>query len=190
MQILSNLPKIFFLGLLAVICLLGTSRVNAPLENNYAEIKQVSMPKIDAKQIACMAKNIYYEAGHESIDGQAAVARVVLNRVRHGFGNNPCQVVYQKTTIEDKIICQFSWVCENKGEPVNNYRYRQAQQVAYDVMVNNRYADIVPNSTLFFHNTSVNPLWPYSHVATIGNHVFYSKVKKVSPKKSKPKKLK
>jgi spore germination cell wall hydrolase CwlJ-like protein len=43
--------------------------LNAPLENKYTEIKQVSLPKIDAKQIACMAKNIYYEAGHESIAG-------------------------------------------------------------------------------------------------------------------------
>jgi spore germination cell wall hydrolase CwlJ-like protein len=179
-----------FLGLIAVICLLGTSKVNAPPANNYGEQAQISLTKIDAKQIACMAKNIYYEAGHESIDGQAAVARVVLNRVRHGFGSNPCQVVYQRTTIQDKIICQFSWVCEGKGEPVNNQRYQQAKQVAYDVMVNNRYVDVVPNSTLFFHNTSVNPIWPYYHVATIGNHVFYSKVKRIAPKKTKPKKLK
>lgn len=188
MQILSN-PKIFLLGLITICCLFGTSTVNVSSQET-PKMTQVSMPKIDAKQIACMAKNIYYEAGHESIAGQAAVARVVLNRVRHGFGNNPCQVVYQKTTIQDKIICQFSWVCEGKGEPVNNYRYQQAKQVAYDVMVNNRYSDVVPNSTLFFHNTSVDPVWPYHHVATIGNHVFYSKVKKVSPKKSKPKKSK
>jgi spore germination cell wall hydrolase CwlJ-like protein len=111
MQILSNLPKLFVLGLITIICLFSTTALNSH-SNETVQISTVSLPKIDAKQIACMAKNIYYEAGHESLDGQAAVARVVLNRVRHGFGNNPCQVVYQKTTIEDKIICQFSWVCE------------------------------------------------------------------------------
>ena len=55
---------------------------------------------IDPKQITCMAKNIFYEAGAESTLGQAAVARVVMNRVAHGFGKNPCQVIYQTNMIE------------------------------------------------------------------------------------------
>ena len=177
MQILSN-PKIFLLGLITICCLFGTSTVKVSSQET-PKMTQVSMPKIDAKQIACMAKNIYYEAGHESIAGQAAVARVVLNRVRHGFGNNPCQVVYQKTTIQDKIICQFSWVCEGKGDPnKNSYRYKVAEQVAYEVMYLGMHKEVVPKSALFFHSINVDPLWPYKKVATIGSHVFYSKIKK------------
>ena len=145
---------------------------------------------IDPKQLHCMAKNIFYEAGGESIKGQAAVARVVLNRVAHGFANTPCGVIYQAKTIDDVKICQFSWVCENKGEPnKNSYRYKIAQQVAYDVMANNKHQDVIPNSVLFFHNLSVTPLWPYAEVTRIGNHIFYSKVKKKNlkpKKKSKP----
>jgi len=34
------------------------------------------------------------------------------------------------------------------------------------------------NSALFFHNLTVDPLWPYKQVAKIGNHIFYSKHKK------------
>ena len=107
---------------------------------------------VDPKQLACMAKNIFYEAGHESIMGQAAVARVVLNRVSHGFARNPCAVVYQAHTvdrvIDDEIVkvklCQFSWVCEGKGEPnKNSQRYKQAYQVAYDVMANDAYSEVV-----------------------------------------------
>jgi spore germination cell wall hydrolase CwlJ-like protein len=135
--------------------------------------------KIDAKQLACMAKNIFYEAGSESIKGQAAVARVVMNRVNYGFAKNPCNVVYQKITVEDKIVCQFSWVCEGKGEPnKNSYRYKVAEQVAYEVMYLGMHKDVVPKSTLFFHSIAVDPLWPYKKVATIGSHVFYSKSKK------------
>lgn len=146
---------------------------------------------VDPKQVACMAKNIFYEAGHESIMGQAAVARVVLNRVNHGFARNPCAVVYQAhtvdKTIDDEIVkvkqCQFSWVCENKGEPnVNSQRYKQAYQVAYDVMAKDAYSDVVPKSALFFHNLQVDPLWPYKQVAKIGNHIFYSKQKKSAQK--------
>lgn len=145
--------------------------------------KQVN---IDAKQLHCMAKNIFYEAGSESINGQAAVARVVLNRVAHGFSKSVCGVVYQSTTVNENKVCQFSWVCENKPDPKHNdYRYLVAKQVAYDVMVENKYKDVLPKSALFFHNLNVNPLWPHAQVAKIGNHVFYerSKKKRIVPKR-------
>jgi spore germination cell wall hydrolase CwlJ-like protein len=146
---------------------------------------------VDPKQLSCMAKNIFYEAGHESIMGQAAVARVVLNRVNHGFAKTPCAVVYQSHMIEKVVddeavkvkLCQFSWVCEGKGEPnTNSQRYKQAYQVAYDVMAKDAYNDVVPKSALFFHNLHVDPLWPYKQVARIGNHIFYSKHKKSTQK--------
>ena len=142
---------------------------------------------IDPKQLACMAKNIFYEAGSESILGQAAVARVVMNRVSHGFAHTPCAVIYQSHIVEKVVddeaikvkLCQFSWVCEGKGEPnKNSQRYKIAQQVAYDVMANDAYTDVLPKSALFFHNLTVDPLWPYKQVAKIGNHIFYSKHKK------------
>ena len=148
---------------------------------------------IDPKQITCMAKNIFYEAGAESTLGQAAVARVVMNRVAHGFGKNPCQVIYQinmieRPTDEGEIakfrLCQFSWVCEDKPEPSKtNPAYIQANQVAYDVLVNDAYKEVVPKSTLFFHNIYVDPMWPYKQVIKIGNHVFYSKSTKQSDTK-------
>ncbi len=155
------------------------------------EPEEVVAKVVDPKQLACMAKNIFYEAGHESIMGQAAVARVVLNRVNHGFAKTPCAVVYQSHMVEKIIddeavkvkMCQFSWVCEGKGEPnKNSQRYKQAYQVAYDVMANDAYHDVLPKSALFFHNLTVDPLWPYKQVAKIGNHIFYSKHKK--PKNS------
>jgi spore germination cell wall hydrolase CwlJ-like protein len=149
--------------------------------------EQVVSKVVDPKQLACMAKNIFYEAGNESIMGQAAVARVVLNRVSHGFAKTPCAVVYQAHTVEKVVddetvkvkLCQFSWVCEDKGEPnKNSQRYKQAYQVAYDVMTHDAYSDVLPKSALFFHNLHVDPLWPYKQVARIGNHIFYSKSKK------------
>jgi len=49
------------------------------------------------KQVTCLAENIYFEAGHEPIDGQKAVAFVTLNRVQSGYAENICDVVQQKT---------------------------------------------------------------------------------------------
>lgn len=152
-----------------------------------AEVAKVAKA-VDPKQLACMAKNIFYEANGEPLNGQAAVARVVINRVSHGFGSNPCNVIYQATYVDKSNeygdtykakMCQFSWVCENKGEPnKNNPGYIKAKAIAYDVMAHNAYEDVVPKSTLFFHNLHVDPLWPYKQVAKIGNHIFYSKQKK------------
>ena len=148
------------------------------------------MSRIDVKQLQCMAKNIFYEAGSESIIGQAAVARVVLNRIQHGFAKTPCAVIYQTTTIAESKVCQFSWVCEGKGEPnKNSQRYLVAQQVAYDVMVHDKYKDVIPKSVLFFHNLTVTPLWPYAEALRIGNHIFYARAKKKPLKPSKRNKV-
>jgi spore germination cell wall hydrolase CwlJ-like protein len=135
---------------------------------------------VDPKQIICMATNIFYEAGHESTDGKAAVARVTLNRVNSGFANTPCNVVYQTTVRNDQKFCQFSWVCEGKGNPnKRDPSYQASLQVAYDVLVLDKYKDVVPKNTLFFHNKTVEPDWEhYDRVQIIGNHIFYSKKKK------------
>ena len=159
------------------------------------QFEPIEEPKVvkvvDPKQLTCMAKNIFYEAGSESINGQAAVARVVMNRIAYGFGKDPCAVIYQTSHIDKLIddemqkvkLCQFSWVCEGKAEPnKNSIKYKQAEQVAYEVLAHDAYNDVVPKTTLFFHNLSVDPLWPYKQVAKIGNHIFYSKVKKPTQK--------
>jgi spore germination cell wall hydrolase CwlJ-like protein len=140
--------------------------------------------KVDVKQITCMARNIYHEAGAETAIGQAAVARVVLNRVNHGFAETPCKVIYQKTLINENVVCQFSWVCEDKGEPNKaSARYKQAEMVAYQTMMG-MYKDVVPKTTLFFHSINIDPSWPYKQVAKIGNHIFYSKQKVKNEQKS------
>ena len=158
-----------------------------PIENNTL-VEEPKVAKIvDPKQLNCLAKNIFYEAGSEPLNGQAAVARVVMNRIAHGFGKNPCAVVYQTAhvdkLVDDEIqkvkLCQFSWVCEGKGDPnKNSTKYKQAEQVAYEVLAYDAYKDVVPKTALFFHNLNVDPLWPYKQVARIGNHIFYSKAKK------------
>ena len=160
---------------------------NTDTSETVEEVAKVAKV-VDPKQLACMAKNIFYEANGEPTQGQAAVARVVMNRIRHGFGSNPCNVIYQANYIEKQNeegdmykqkVCQFSWVCEGKGEPnKNSPGYIKAKEIAYDVLAYDAYEDVVPKSTLFFHNLTVQPSWPYQHAKKIGNHIFYSKGKK------------
>jgi len=161
------------------------------------EVSEVIEAKpVDNKQLKCLAENIYHEAAGENVNGKAAVARVVINRVNHGFASTPCNVVYQVTTVtkinEDTLdsyrvrMCQFSWVCEGKQKPnTNDPKYVQALDIAYQVLAYDAYQDVLPRSALFFHNLTVDPFWPYKQVARIGNHIFYSKQKvKHNEKKS------
>jgi len=189
--------KINFFRIFASVTLLLMGFILTNTPDRYFLFRDSSEPveevvnvakKVDPKQLACLAKNIFYEAGGEPILGQAAVARVVLNRITHGFGSNPCNVIYQSTVVQKENDdgevqrvkhCQFSWVCEGKGEPnKNSPRYQQASQIAYDVLAYDAYNDVVPTSTLFFHNLTVEPPWPYQQAKKIGNHIFYSKAKK------------
>ena len=188
-----------FFAKLVAICVATSTILYASISQMYTIQPPVEEPvvikQVDIKQLKCLADNIYYEAGSETTDGKAAVARVVMNRIQHGFANSPCNVIYQTTLVkrldEDTLseyyvrLCQFSWVCEKKkAVNENDPRYQKSKEIAYDVLAKDAYADIVPKSTLFFHNLSIDPLWPYRQVAKIGNHIFYSK-QKVKPKENK-----
>lgn len=189
MKLSQPLKIIITFILITLLAIFGT--VNDVIEPDPIVEEPKVAKTVDPKQLACMAKNIFYEAGGESINGQAAVARVVMNRIASGFGNNPCAVIYQAIHVDKLIddelqkvkVCQFSWVCEGKAEPnKNNNSYKQAEQIAYDVLAYDAYSEVVPKSALFFHNLQVDPLWPYKQVAKIGNHIFYSRAKKPAQK--------
>jgi len=131
--------------------------------------------------VKCLATNIYFEAGGEPFMGQVAVARVVMNRILHGFASDPCKVVYQKTVRYNReqerkiIMCQFSWVCQGKLNPNrDSATYQQAKEIATLVLAQDKWSDDIPNNILFFHNHTVNPRWKYDRKMTIGNHVFYA----------------
>jgi spore germination cell wall hydrolase CwlJ-like protein len=147
------------------------------VEQAETEIKN----PVDLKHLKCLAAGIYYEANGEPLVGQIAVARVIMNRVLHGFAKDPCAVVYQTTTKTndegEKIkLCQFSWVCDGKMiPPESNPRFVKAVAIARQILEEDKWRDIIPNNTLFFHNLTVAPQWTYRQVATIGNHIFYSK---------------
>lgn len=163
---------------MVIVALCLTMTFNSNTRDDLLKMEQRIARKVDPKQLVCLATNIFYEAGHESTEGKAAVARVVMNRVNSGFANTPCKVVYQATIKDDRKFCQFSWVCENKGLPnKRDPQYQKSLQVAYDVLAFDSYKEILPRSALFFHNLSaeINNSWPYHKIKKIGNHIFYSK---------------
>ena len=128
------------------------------------------------RQLACLAKNIYHEAGYESFEGKVAVAQVTINRANSGeFPNDICGVIYQKSVIYSRVICQFSWYCETPSamKPINSDAYNESMAVAKKVLLENFRLDGLRNA-MYYHADYINPGWGKEKVAHIGHHIFYS----------------
>jgi N-acetylmuramoyl-L-alanine amidase len=119
-------------------------------------------------QANCLATAVYFEARGESVEGQLAVARVVMNRAASGrYPADWCSVVKQPA--------QFSFVRHGEFPYVDaaSTSWARAQGVAR-LAVANVVPSIDPN-VLWYHATYVDPSWGHrlSMVERIGAHIFY-----------------
>ena len=127
------------------------------------------------RQLGCLSKNIYYEAGGEPFEGKVAVAQVTLNRVNSGqFPDDVCKTIYQKNVIYEKVICQFSWACDRDTgtKPPNNANYRESVEVAKKVLLEEFRLPALKEA-MYYHADYINPGWRREKVAKIGRHIFY-----------------
>jgi spore germination cell wall hydrolase CwlJ-like protein len=142
--------------------------------NHKVEFLNLSYEKKQAvmREVECLARNIYFEAGGEPKAGKIAVAEVTMNRVKSNqFPRTVCGVVHQKT----KGTCQFSWVCEGK-KPVyrNSDAWRDSIKIAENILISKHHYGII-GSAIYFHATYVEPEWAESKrvIKKIGQHIFY-----------------
>jgi len=127
------------------------------------------------RQLGCLAKNIYYEAGSEPFEGKIAVAQVTMNRVNSSqFPGDVCKVIYQKNVFYERVVCQFSWVCDRVSafKPVNGSNYEESMVAAQKVLLED-YRLPSLKEALYYHADYVNPGWKKEKVAKIGHHIFY-----------------
>ena len=134
------------------------------------------------KQIACLAKNIYFEAAVESTAGKLAVAHVTHNRVSsHHYPDSYCKVVYEgkhfASGFPKRDRCQFSWYCDgrhdspypgptwNKVQDLANYYYKNAEDLR----------DITDGATYYHADYIDDPRWAKYKKKTvkIDTHIFY-----------------
>jgi spore germination cell wall hydrolase CwlJ-like protein len=127
-----------------------------------------------ARDLDCLTQAVYYEARGESPRGQAAVAQVVLNRVKHpSFPKTICAVVFQGAGL-GKADCQFSFVCDGSMRaPRDVDAWDKAQHVAARALSGAVVAEI--GAATHFHAVRLGPQWGDGliQVATVGLHVFY-----------------
>ena len=131
------------------------------------------------KEIGCLARNVYYEARGESLQGQKAVALVTLNRVENPmFPNTICKVVNERKVVKGVTKCQFSWRCQGHANPKKAVRQsHESYQAAITAILDydSLTETLVTADTLFFHAKHVRPFWRKvkQRLAQIDNHIFY-----------------
>lgn len=124
--------------------------------------------KYTAKDVECLTKNVYYEAGIENIKGKYAVAHVTLNRVKSGrWGNNICSVVYAKK--------QFSWTLLSKLPKPDPKVWAESREVAIKSLEGARVHGLT-DSILYHADYIRDPAWAAKsvYVGKIGRHKFYN----------------
>ena len=122
------------------------------------------------EQTNCLATAVYFEARGETVEGQLAVAKVVMNRAASGkYPPSWCATVTQPY--------QFSFVNPRTQQmPAPNYNcdaWRKAEAVARLAAAN-----IVPSvstDVLWYHADYVSPSWRrnLTEERKIGQHIFY-----------------
>lgn len=114
----------------------------------------------------CLAGAVYFESKGESLEGQLAVARVIINRAKSGrFASSLCGVVYQPS--------QFSFVRGGGMPPVRTESRSWREAVAIAQIAANDSWDSRAEGALFFHARRVSPGWGKARLASIDNHIFY-----------------
>jgi hypothetical protein len=133
----------------------------------YALVDRYSVGLPLDQQATCLATAVYFEARGESLEGQLAVADVVMNRAASGqYPSTWCDVVKQPW--------QFSFVQHGQFPAITDgTAWAKAQGVARLAMAN----VIRPVSTdvLWYHANYVAPSWGsrLTEAAVIGAHIFY-----------------
>jgi spore germination cell wall hydrolase CwlJ-like protein len=134
----------------------------------YALVDKYSAGAPLDEQASCLATAVYFEARGESVEGQLAVARVVMNRAASGrYPPDWCSVVKQPA--------QFSFVRHGQFPSIDtaSSAWARAQGVARLAVAN-----VVPSvgsDVLWYHANYVAPSWGHrlNLVEKIGAHIFY-----------------
>jgi len=129
-----------------------------------------------AKEIRCLALNVYFEARGEATEGQLAVALVTMNRMKNRhYPNSVCGVVWQKR--------QFSWTHDGKSDrPTDKRAWKLANKIAK--FAYQRYGklpdrsrkalDLTKGALHYYAPDLAAPYWAKVHTVTreIGGHIF------------------
>jgi N-acetylmuramoyl-L-alanine amidase len=123
--------------------------------------------------LLCLATAIYFEARDQSLEGQLAVAQVILERRdSSSYPSTICDVVRAGGEVRHK--CAFSFYCDGKSDrPRDERAFFLAKSIAWGTL-----HGTIKNATGYathYHASYVQPSWAVTLVPTrvIGDHIFY-----------------
>ncbi|MDC3107639.1 cell wall hydrolase [Paracoccaceae bacterium] len=135
-------------------------------------LDSLRMPKMN-RELKCLSEALYFEARGEQIEGQIAVADVIINRKNSNrFPSTICGVVSEGA--HKKHACQFSYNCDGKLELIYDKKtYRRIVKLS-SMILNGAFSDVT-NGATFFHASEVSPSWSkkFKKTRKIGRHLFY-----------------
>lgn len=121
-----------------------------------------------SREMLCLAQAVYFESRGEQLDGQLAVARVVINRAESNvFPDDYCSVVTQRA--------QFSFVRGGRIPEPNRGSSAWTRAKAIARIAHRDLWESPVDDALYFHAKHVRPRWAgrMTARATIDNHIFY-----------------
>ena len=124
-------------------------------------LDSLRMPKMN-RELKCLSEALYFEARGEQIEGQIAVADVIINRKNSSQGAHK------------RHACQFSYNCDGKLELIYDKKtYRRIVKLS-SMILNGAFSDVT-NGATFFHASEVSPSWSkkFKKTRKIGRHIFY-----------------
>ena len=144
-------------------------------KTDLVELSQ-TIPSFDAEDRDYMIRTIAFEASDESDEGKAAVAHVILNRVKcGGWGSSIKDVVTQPGQFEPWMTRR----AELEKLSLDDPRYRDAAQIA-DAVLTGQTPDPTAGATYFLNPAVVRqrrsgslPSWVQGEGQSIGEHIFF-----------------
>ena len=128
-----------------------------------------------ATEQKCLATAIYFEARGESVQGELAVAQVVINRLKNpAYPNTVCGVVYQNKDMRN--ACQFSFACDGIPDRITDATsWARAQMLAKRVLNEDNWWNADVGSSTHYHANYVKPRWAKTmkKMQKVGHHIFY-----------------
>jgi len=127
------------------------------------------------KALLCLALSVFHEGRNQSLEGQKAIAHVIMNRTKSDlFRSDVCKVVTQPG--------QFSWVghvsAVNTKNAIEKEAWEDAKRIAFSVLSRKEVDNT--NGAVFYHRKGSKPHWARSkdfrRVAFIDDHIFYKKI--------------
>lgn len=132
-------------------------------------VEAYEAPQAADREQDCLANAVYFESRGEPVEGQLAVAEVVMNRASSGrYPADLCSVITQPA--------QFSFIRHGRFPKADKASDAWRKAVAVARIAREKLATKLPSGVLWYHATYVSPGWGkrLNRQAQIGLHIFYS----------------